>query len=174
VFEDATLRDEFERSGVWERVKAAEKEGRPASGRQSLLDDVPLALPALSRAVKLQARAARVGFDWPSLAPVLAKLEEEIGELKGAIAEKERDPSRGASEKIKEEFGDLLFVLANVARHLGIDPEAALRDANSKFVRRFVYIEDALRAEGRSPAQSSLEEMDRLWDEAKASELAEK
>jgi ATP diphosphatase len=110
----------------------------------------------------------------PSLAPVFAKLEEEIGELKNAVAAKERDATLGASAKIEEEFGDLLFVMANVARHLGIDPEAALRNANRKFVRRFAYIEEVLRAEGRSPEQSTLEEMDALWDEAKASERRHK
>lgn len=172
IFEDATLRDEFLRSGIWERVKAEEKAARGKSREASLLDDVPVALPALTRAVKLQARAARVGFDWPSLAPVLAKAEEEIAELKSAIAAK-ADSTR-ASEKISEEFGDLLFVMANIARHLGIDAEASLRDANAKFVRRFAYIEEALRAQGRIPEQSNLEEMDRLWDEAKAAEREKK
>jgi MazG family protein len=172
VFEDAALRDHFETSGIWERIKAEEKGGRGKSREASLLDDVAVALPALSRAVKLQARAARVGFDWPSLAPVLAKAEEEMGELKSAIAAKADDV--GVREKIGEEFGDLLFVMANIARHLGIDAEASLRDANAKFVRRFAYIEEALRAEGRIPEQSSLEEMDRLWDEAKEAELKKK
>jgi MazG family protein len=167
VFADTSLRERFEKSGTWERIKAEEKAGR-GSGEGSLLEDVPVALPALTRAVKLQARAARVGFDWPSLAPVLAKAEEELNELKGAIGD------TGSEDKIREEFGDLLFVMANVARHLGVDPEAALRDANAKFVRRFAHIEAALRAEGRSPEQSTLEEMDQLWDEAKAKEVAKK
>ncbi len=138
-----------------------------------MLDDVPVALPALTRAVKLQKKAARVGFDWPSLAPVLAKIEEEIGELKAAIAE-EREERGAPSEKITEEFGDLLFVIANVARHLGVDPEGGLRDANAKFVRRFRSIEAALRAEGRTPEDATLEEMDQLWDEAKAAETGSK
>jgi ATP diphosphatase len=135
-----------------------------------LLDDVPAALPALTRAIKLQSRAARVGFDWPSLGPVLAKIEEEIGELKSAIADETREAGAPASKMVTEEFGDLLFVMANVARHLGVDPEESLRDANAKFVRRFRSIEAALRAEGRTPEESTLEEMDRLWDEAKAAE----
>jgi ATP diphosphatase len=135
-----------------------------------VLDDVPIALPALTRAVKLQWRAARVGFDWPSLVPVLAKIEEEFGELKSAIAEEKREAGTLASKNVTEEFGDLLFVMANVARHLGVDPEASLRDANAKFVRRFHSIEAALRADGRGPADSTLEEMDQLWDEAKAAE----
>ncbi len=163
VFADTSLRESFQTSGTWERIKAEEKAAR-GTGEASLLDEVPVALPALSRAVKLQSRAARVGFDWPSLAPVLAKAEEELNELKVAIGDK------GSEDKIREEFGDLLFVMANVARHLGVDPEAALREANAKFVRRFAHIEAALRAEGRSPAQSTLQEMDQLWDEAKASE----
>lgn len=163
VFEDTRLREEFEQSGTWERIKAVEKASR-GSGEGSLLDDVPVALPALSRAVKLQKRAASVGFDWPSLTPVLAKAEEELTELKSALADK------GGTEKITEEFGDLLFVMANVARHLGVDPESALRDANAKFMRRFAHIEAALRAGGRLPEQSTLEEMDQLWDEAKEAE----
>lgn len=174
VFEDPALKEQFASGGVWERIKADEKAERGESGSASLLEDVPLALPALSRAVKLQARAARVGFDWPSLAPVLAKAEEEISELKAAIAETEDDAEASSSKRIAEEFGDLLFVMANIGRHLGIDPEASLRAANAKFVRRFAYIEAALGAEGRSPEQSTLEEMDRLWDEAKAAELAQK
>jgi MazG family protein len=176
VFEDASLRDAFLTSGTWERIKAEEKaiRGGAAGGdgdeAGSLLDNVPVALPALTRAVKLQKRTARVGFDWPSLAPVLAKIEEEIAELKSAIADEKREAGVPASKKVSEEFGDLLFVMANVARHLGVDPEASLRDANAKFVRRFRGIEAALRAEGRTPEDATLEEMDQLWDEAKAAE----
>jgi ATP diphosphatase len=179
VFEDASLRGAFLTGGTWERIKAEEKATRGyvarglRDGAGSLLDDVPLALPALTRAVKLQSRAAKVGFDWPSLAPVLAKAEEEIGELKAAIADEKRETG-APSEKVTEEFGDLLFVMANVARHLGVDPEGALRDANAKFVRRFRSIEAALRAEGRTPEDATLEEMDQLWDEAKAAETAGK
>lgn len=171
VFEDASLRDTFLASGTWERIKAEEKAERGAVAEAgSLLDDVPVALPALTRAVKLQSRAARVGFDWPSLDPVLAKIEEEIAELKSALADGKREAGAQASKKVTEEFGDLLFVMANVARHLGVDPEASLRDANAKFVRRFRSIEAALRAEGRTPEDSTLEEMDQLWDEAKEAE----
>ena len=172
VFEDASLREAFLTSGTWERIKAEEKaeRGEGDGGPVSVLDHVPIALPALTRAVKLQWRAARVGFDWPSLVPVLAKIEEELGELKSAIAEEKREAGTPASKNVTEEFGDLLFVMANVARHLGVDPEASLRDANAKFVRRFHSIEAALRADGRGPADSTLEEMDQLWDEAKAAE----
>ena len=167
IFEDASLRESFESSGVWERIKAEEKSERGGAAGASILDDVPLALPGLTRAVKLQSRAARVGFDWPSLEPVLAKAEEEIGELKVAIAS---EGAGAAPGKVAEEFGDLLFVMANLARHLSIDPEDALRGANAKFVRRFASIEDALRKDGRKPEVSSLEEMDALWDQAKEAE----
>jgi len=171
VFEDVSLREDFKTSGTWERIKAEEKAARDEStSKGSVLDDVPFALPALARAAKLQSRAAGVGFDWSSLEPVLAKAEEEIAELKTALAGNGRDERAPASKKVTEEFGDLLFIMANVGRHLGLDPEAALRDANAKFVRRFRSIEAALRAEGRTPEDSTLEEMDQLWDEAKAAE----
>jgi nucleoside triphosphate diphosphatase len=168
--------------GFWERIKAAEKlaakpeRGSPPLGGEglgvgghSILDDVPVGLPALTRAVKLQHKAAKVGFDWPSLAPVFAKAKEEIAELEEAIADG-RKPDGSATDEVTEEFGDLLFVMANVARHLKIDPEAALRAANGKFVRRFRRIEELLAADGRTPTQSTLAEMDRLWDQAKAEE----
>jgi MazG family protein len=165
VFADPGAREAFLTTPMWERIKAEEKAGRGDTRAQdaSLLDDVPVALPALTRAVKLQKRAASVGFDWPDLEPVLAKAEEEIGELKGAIA-------AGNSAAVKEEFGDLLFVMANLARHLRVDPESALRAANAKFMRRFAKIEAALAREGRTPRDATLEEMDALWDEAKAAE----
>ncbi|WP_179379620.1 nucleoside triphosphate pyrophosphohydrolase [Jannaschia marina] len=140
----------------WEAVKAQERKGRT-------LDGVALGLPALLRAVKLQNRAARVGFDWPETAQVLDKLQEEARELVEA-----RD--RLTAAEVEEEMGDLLFVVANLARHLGVDPEGALRGANAKFTRRFEAIEDALADEGRTPAQSDLAEMDALWEAAKAGE----
>jgi ATP diphosphatase len=144
-------------AAAWEAAKAAER------GGARTLDGIALSLPALTRAVKLQARAARVGFDWPSAAEVVAKIAEEAAELAEA-----RD-GRGA-DATAEEFGDLLFAMANLARHLNIDPEDALRKANSKFSRRFARIEDWLAAEGRRPADSSLAEMDALWNRAKAEE----
>jgi MazG family protein len=171
VFGDAS-RDGFLGGNMWQRIKAEEKAERGAAAPSSRLDDVPIALPALTRAVKLQKRAAEVGFDWPSLGPVLAKAEEEIAELKAAIAEGGGTSAR--KERIAEEVGDLVFVMANIARHLGVDPEAALRSANGKFVRRFRSIEAALRAEGRTPEDATLDEMNQLWDEAKASETAGK
>ncbi|CAN1721453.1 Nucleoside triphosphate pyrophosphohydrolase [Hyphomicrobium sp. 1Nfss2.1] len=152
--------------GFWDKVKAAEK-GNDA--HRGVLADVPIGLPALTRAIKLQNKAAKVGFDWPSLEPVFAKLEEEIGELRAEI---DKHGGRPATDDpaVVEEFGDLLFVVANVARHLKIDPETALRAANDKFTRRFAYIEQQLEQRGSSPAHSNLQEMDALWDEAKAKE----
>jgi ATP diphosphatase len=170
VFGDEAARSAGVAKGFWERAKAAERaekagseSGKDEPGRASILAEVPVALPALTRAVKLQHKAAAVGFDWPSLEPVMAKLKEELGELESAIAADKKT-------KVQEEFGDLLFVLANVARHLEIDPESALRAANEKFVRRFRYIEEALAARGKKPTESSLEEMDALWNEAKEAE----
>lgn len=141
----------------WEKIKADER------GAARVLDGVALGLPALTRAVKLQKRAARVGFDWPSTDEVVAKIVEEAGELVEARAELTQD-------EVTEEFGDLLFVLANLARHLQVDPEAALRAANTKFTRRFGRIEDWLRDAGKAPADSDLAEMDALWNRAKAEE----
>jgi ATP diphosphatase len=160
--------------GFWDKAKADEQRARAAeqgadvaaSGPERLLDAVPVGLPALTRAVKLQSKAAKVGFDWPSLAPVFAKMKEELAELEDAVAE-------GNRAGVAEEYGDLLFVLANVARHLAIDPETSLRVANQKFVRRFRYIEDRLGQRGSSPAQSNLDEMDALWNEAKDRERSE-
>lgn len=145
----------------WERIKAAER------GAAGVLDGVALGLPALVRAVKLQKRAARVGFDWPSTDEVVAKIAEEAAELVEA-----RDELTKA--EVEEEFGDLLFVMANLARHLEVDPEAALRAANAKFTRRFGRIEGWLAQAGKTPAQSDLAEMDALWNRAKAEEKAAK
>ncbi|MES2145754.1 MAG: nucleoside triphosphate pyrophosphohydrolase [Pseudomonadota bacterium] len=141
----------------WEALKAAER------GRARVLDGVALGLPALTRAVKLQNRAARVGFDWPHVDDVTAKIAEEAAELAEARA------TLTAAE-MAEELGDLLFVMANLARHLKIDPEAALRAANAKFARRFARIEDWLAEAGKTPADSDLAEMDALWNRAKDEE----
>ena len=165
-----TSRDAFVAEDMWQRIKAEEKAERGGAHPSSLLADIPVALPALTRAVKLQKRAGSVGFDWPSLTPVLEKAEEEIVELKAAIAESAGETVAEHAKRVGEEFGDLLFVMANIARHLGIDPESSLRDANAKFVRRFRSIEEALTKEGRKPEDATLEEMDQLWDEAKTAE----
>jgi MazG family protein len=179
VFGDEKARAATLQKGWWETIKAEEKAEKREDGAEvparpaSLLADIPLALPSLTRAVKLQAKAARVGFDWPSLGPVFAKMREELAELeeiatpadpRGAATIEPADP------RIAEELGDLLFVIANVARHLAIDPETALRSANTKFTRRFAHIENRLAEQGKQPADSTLEEMDALWDEAKARE----
>ncbi|MBP7242651.1 nucleoside triphosphate pyrophosphohydrolase [Amaricoccus sp.] len=164
VFGDASRnKTAAEQTRDWEAIKAAERAARPT--RPSALDGVAMGLPALTRAVKLQHRAARVGFDWPDAGAVLDKIAEETAELVEA-----RDG--GDADKVGEEFGDLLFVIANLARHLEIDPEAALRAANAKFTRRFHAIEAALAGRGRTPEQSDLAEMDALWDAAKAAERA--
>lgn len=139
--------------GFWEDAKAKERAKAPPEG---LLASVPLALPGLTRALKLQAKAARVGFDWPSVDNVYAKISEEIAEFRAAP---EADKAA--------EFGDLLFALANVARHLGIDPEEALRATNAKFARRFRHIELELEKRGKTPQDSNLDEMDALWNAAK-------
>jgi MazG family protein len=153
--------------GFWERIKAEERADGDEEAASSALDGVPVGLPALTRSVKLQSKAARVGFDWPSLRPVLDKVKEELAELEAEIAHAGQEQSHA---KVEEEFGDLLFVVANVARHLRVDPETALRAANGKFIRRFRAVEAKLAALGRTPAQSTLAEMDALWDEAKAEE----
>jgi MazG family protein len=156
VFGDAHARASGVAKGFWEENKAKERAGQ---AKQGVLDGVPIALPGLTRAVKLQSKAAKVGFDWPSVDNVYDKIAEEIAEFREAPEEKKAD-----------EFGDLMFALANVARHLGIDAEAALRSTNEKFTRRFNHIEAELEKRGTSPADSNLAEMDALWDEAKSLE----
>ncbi len=166
VFGDVTVEGAEEQTRAWETHKAAEREARAASdGRPpSVLDGVAGRLPASARATKLQARAARVGFDWPDIAPVFDKIDEEIGEIRAALDE-------GASaEEMTDEIGDLMFACINLARHADVDVETALRGVNAKFERRFRRIETLLAAGGRAPAGSTLEEMDVLWDRAKAEE----
>lgn len=144
----------------WEAIKASERAGKEQKGA---LDGVAVGLPALLRAYKLQKRAARVGFDWPDTGEVIAKIAEEAAELVEA-----RDTL--SHEETVEEFGDLMFVMANLGRHLNIDPEAALRAANAKFTRRFEGVEARLATRGKRPEGSTLEEMDALWDAVKADE----
>ena len=158
VFGEASHRDAAEQTVAWEAIKAEERAKKAA--KTSVLDGVPMGLPGLTRAVKLTARAARVGFDWPSTREVLDKLREELAELEVEI-------DAGDQAKAREELGDLLFVCANLARKLDVEPEDALRAANAKFARRFAFIEAALAKAGRAPHQSDLAEMDELWDEAK-------
>jgi MazG family protein len=166
VFGDAEARRAGNVPGQWERIKAEEKTAKarrageaPPSG---LLDDIPVTLPGLARAVKLQNRAAKVGFDWENVNDVFAKGREEFEELAAEIE------SGAGKARIEEELGDILFVMANVARWVDVDPESALRGANAKFVRRFRKIEAWLAESGRRPEDSNLEEMDALWNRARA------
>ncbi|WP_140985272.1 nucleoside triphosphate pyrophosphohydrolase [Asticcacaulis tiandongensis] len=161
VFGDVGDRTADEQNQAWEDQKAEERKAKAKTG---LLEDVPVGLPALTRAAKLTKRAARVGFDWPSLDEVFAKLDEEVAELKVEI-------QAGDTEKARAELGDILFVLANLARKMGVEPEDALRGTNAKFVRRFETIEAELAKLGKTPDQSSLEEMDDLWNAAKRMEV---
>jgi ATP diphosphatase len=146
----------------WEAIKAAERAEKQQTGT---LDGVAVSLPALLRAYKLQKRAARVGFDWPSADQVIDKIAEEAAELREA-----RDEL--TQTEVEEEFGDLLFVMANLGRHLGVEPEAALRAANAKFIKRFQAVEAKLSDMGKRPEESNLEEMDRLWDQVKLEQRA--
>ena len=158
--EESREKSAAQQSRDWEEIKAAERRDKAQTG---VLDGVATGLPALLRALKLQKRAARVGFDWPETVQVLDKMNEESAELVEAAQSLPQD-------KIEEEMGDLLFVMANLARHLKVDPEVALRRANAKFTRRFGQIEAWLAEAGKTPDQSDLAEMDALWNRSKAKE----
>jgi ATP diphosphatase len=162
VFGNAEARAAGAAKGFWEKAKAEERRKKGSGQAPGLLDAVAPRLPALMRAVKLQERAATVGFDWNDPKAVLTKLREEIAEI-----EVELD-SKAAPERLEDEVGDLLFAAANLARHLKVDADQALRRTNLKFVRRFAAIEKALAATGRTPAEASLDEMEALWQKAKA------
>jgi len=159
VFGEAEISSAAAQTVAWEEQKAAE---RQAKGAASALDGVGGGMPALTRAVKLQRRAARVGFDWPETAPIFDKIDEEIAELRCAMSE-------GAA-RIEDELGDLLFAVVNLARRLETDPEQALRGACRKFERRFRRVEERLAAEGKAPGAASLDEMEAEWQAAKAAE----
>jgi nucleoside triphosphate diphosphatase len=172
VFGDEKARSAGMAKGTWDKIKFEEKAERAArlalNGSltppdKGFLDDVPVNLPALTRALKLQQRAAKVGFDWDNAAPILDKLEEEAGELRAELA-------TGNTERAKDEYGDLLFVLVNLGRHLKIDPEAALTASSAKFRRRFRHIEEGLSAAGKELEAASLDEMETLWVAAKTKE----
>jgi ATP diphosphatase len=172
VFGDAKALGADEVKALWGRIKADEKRaklaseakaGRHTEAKSGALDGVPLALPALSRAMKLQEKAGKVGFDWNDVRAVLDKIREEIIEVEAEIAE-------DSAQALSNEVGDLLFAAVNLARHLKVDPEAALRSANAKFERRFAHIEMRLAEGGQTPDRASLDEMERLWDEAKVEE----
>ncbi|TKD17373.1 nucleoside triphosphate pyrophosphohydrolase [Rhodobacter capsulatus] len=159
--DESRVKSAAQQTEDWEKIKSAERAAKAETG---VLDGVALGLPALTRALKLQKRAARVGFDWPSTAEVVAKIVEEAQELVEA-----RDTL--GPEEIAEEYGDLMFVMVNLGRHLGLEAEACLRAANGKFTRRFAFIEAELAKAGKRPADSDLAEMDALWDAAKRSGL---
>lgn len=157
---------------MWGEIKAQEKAeraarraaaGLPADSTGRTLDGIPLAFPALTRALKLQEKAGKVGFDWQDARQVLAKIREETEEVSAALED-------GGTEAIKDEIGDMLFAVVNLARHAGVDPEAALRGTNDKFTRRFSHVEDRLSEAGRTPTEASLDEMEALWVEAKDKE----
>ena len=158
----------FDPVGFWERIKAEEKSSISRNDTDGSLKGVPLALPALIRAVKLQDKAARTGFDWPDMGPVFEKVREEIGELEEAT--NLEDPSR---RKIAEEFGDLLFVIANLGRHLQLDPEECLRQANAKFTGRFEKVEQRVRRSSEPGPPWPLKVMDEAWDAVKRDEGGE-
>jgi ATP diphosphatase len=147
-------------NATWERIKREEKAGKKTGAAESLLDGVPLALPALTRAEKLQTRAARVGFDWKTPRPILAKLREELAECEAAL-------NSGSEDAVRDEIGDLIFTVANLARRLGVDPEAAARGANAKFERRFRSMEADAAGTGRDMVAMSLDELEALWVAAK-------
>jgi ATP diphosphatase len=167
VFGDEDARAAGAAKGFWEKIKAEEKreraDRRPDGGtRAGVLDGVPAGMPPMARALKLQAKASTVGFDWNDPKAVLAKLREETDEI---AAEIDRSPTE--PDRLEDEIGDLLFAVANLARHLKIDPDQALRRTNAKFIERFGRIEAALAAVGRTPAEASLDEMEELWQKAK-------
>jgi len=167
VFGDVTVDGTAAQSNAWEAQKAEERaaKARAAGIAPSALDGVTVGLPALTRALKLQKRAGRVGFDWRDAPPILDKIAEELGELQAEMAAPARDAAR-----LEDELGDLLFACVNLARHLALDPEAALRSTNAKFERRFRRVETLLATAGKRPEQATLEAMEALWQQAKREE----
>ncbi len=174
VFGDEDSKTAGAVAGRWDQIKEQEKaaklqaaaaDGQDAPAPRSLLDDVPVVMPGLTQAVKLQKKAAKVGFDWPDTSLVIDKLNEEMLELSQEVTKEPRDTS-----KIEDELGDILFVYANLARHLGVDPEAAIRRTNQKFRRRFGRIEELLSSDDKSFDEMDLAGLDRLWDQAKKEE----
>lgn len=167
VFADAELASSEQVKQTWEAIKAKERQDKSLEQENvaSVLDNVPLALPSLSRAVKIQKRVARVGFDWDELEPVVAKIHEEIDEVLTEVTQGEVE-----QDKVQDELGDLLFAVANFARHIGVEPEQALRQANKKFERRFRGVEALASNSGKTIEQHSLEELDKYWDQVKQAE----
>ena len=169
VFGDEPSRTPQAVEGLWERIKAEERAARHGSQQQGALAGVPVALPALTRALKLQEKAGKVGFDWNDVRAVLHKIREEADEIEAALGDGDA-ATAGAAAEAAAEIGDLMFAAVNLARHLRADPEAVLRQTNQKFEHRFAAIESALAAKGKTAREATLAEMDALWDEAKAQE----
>lgn len=167
VFGDSTASTSGEVLRQWEEIKRAERAQDPMASPPSAIDGIPRSLPALLRAERLGTKAARVGFDWSRKEEVLAKIDEELGELRAAI------DGEGA-ERVSEEFGDVLFALANLARHLGVHGEGALQDANDRFAARFRHVENDLRERGSDPSKETLDELEELWQKAKRTLRREK
>lgn len=167
VFADVELTSPEQVKQTWEEIKAKERQDKSLEQEKtaSVLDNVPLALPALSRAVKIQKRVARVGFDWNELEPVVAKIHEEIDEVLDEVTQ-----GKVEQDKVQDELGDLLFAVANFARHIGVEPEQALRQANKKFERRFRGVEALANNSDKTIDQHSLEELDQYWDQVKLAE----
>ncbi len=163
VFGDAKLARAEDVLDNWDKLKADERaaSGKPEKPKESILDEVPVHFPGLLEALKVTKKAGKVGFDWPDTSPIFEKIDEEVGELREAIAE-------GKNEGIEEEIGDLLFAVVNLARHLDVEPETALKRTNRKFRERFRFIEKELKANGRTLEDASLDEMDGLWEKAKS------
>ncbi|HHJ81102.1 MAG TPA: nucleoside triphosphate pyrophosphohydrolase [Candidatus Tenderia electrophaga] len=166
VFSGAEIESVEAQNQAWEKHKESERQTKAAEQQRmpSVLDNVPLAIPALMRSVKLQRRAARSGFDWPAVEPVLAKIEEELAEVREVLA------GGGDADKLTHEVGDLLFACTNLARHVSVDPEVAMRGINHRFESRFRRVEELARQQNQLLPEMSLEEMDKLWDQAKAEE----
>jgi MazG family protein len=173
VFADAEAQDSAEVLRNWEAIKAEEKRAAgkdKSAGDSSLLDGVSAKAPALMEAHQLATKAARVGFDWQRIEDIFDKLHEEIDELRAAISNHAESKAEDDKAHVREELGDLLFAVTNIARHLQVEPESALKSTNRKFRRRFRYIEDGLRKRGRTSDAATLEEMEELWQEAKGSD----
>jgi MazG family protein len=168
VFGNAEIASSEQQTIAWEELKKHERAAKSGDTPASVLDNIPTSLPALTRAAKLGKRAATVGFEWPDVHGALDKLDEELREVRAAIAE------GAAQSAIEDEVGDLLFCVVNISRHLKVDPEAALRRVNQKFARRFQHVESRLREQGREMSQATLAEMDSYWDEAKEIEQTHK
>ncbi|MCZ4282091.1 nucleoside triphosphate pyrophosphohydrolase [Kiloniella laminariae] len=161
VYGSADHRTAEEQVIAWEEIKAREREAKKGNPEESVLDGITVGLPAATRAIKLQRRAAKVGFDWPDLAPVIAKIHEEIEELKYELENK------GSIDRAEDELGDVLFSVVNLARHLDLDPEKALRRTNAKFEKRFRAVEQTLKNRGEKIEQTSLDEMEKIWSDQK-------